>query len=250
MDKISNTFKLTTGLDISHFDSVTSITNHINSKFHPTKKYTKKKIYGDIINLKCFSTNSHIIDISLENHLMISIIYLDYYKNVNGYFLIGPYCTKKNDFVYNSVPYKEKICIKYCANIFLDIFNDSHQDDPEEKQNIISLHVKNAVDYIHKNYDKPITVEEMSKILNINKCYLCNTFKKETGYTFSNFLCKFRIQKSLELLCNPSLSILSVAISVGFANQSYYTMAFKKINNMTPLEYRRSNMKPSYTCIS
>ena len=58
--------------------------------------------------------------------------------------------------------------------------------------------------------------------------------------TFTNFLYKFRIEKSKELLKNPSFSILDIAIAVGFNNQSYYTMMFKKILNITPVEYRKN----------
>ena len=59
--------------------------------------------------------------------------------------------------------------------------------------------------------------------------------------TFSQFLNNLRIEKSKVLLKNTELSLLDIAVEVGFNNQSYFTMAFKKLNaDKTPLEYRRN----------
>ena len=74
--------------------------------------------------------------------------------------------------------------------------------------------------------------------MNINKCYFCSIFKKETGSTFINYLNSYKIEKSKELLKNPNLSLLDIALSVGFNNQSYYSTVFKKITSKTPLEFR------------
>lgn len=56
--------------------------------------------------------------------------------------------------------------------------------------------------------------------------------------TFCNFLNKFRIEMSKKFLCNRDYSILDVYLSVGYNNHNYYTQLFKKLNNITPLEFR------------
>ena len=75
--------------------------------------------------------------------------------------------------------------------------------------------------------------------ININKSYFCKIFKSETGYTFTNYLNIFRVEKSKNLLKNPNMSLLDVAVSVGFNSQNYYSSVFKKITNKTPLEYKQ-----------
>ena len=75
--------------------------------------------------------------------------------------------------------------------------------------------------------------------LNINKSYFRKIFKSETGYTFTNYLNIFRVEKSKNLLKNPNMSLLDVAVSVGFNSQNYYSSVFKKITNKTPLEYKQ-----------
>ena len=79
----------------------------------------------------------------------------------------------------------------------------------------------------------------LCKHLNLNKSYFCKIFKSETGYTFTNYLNIFRVEKSKNLLKNPNMSLLDVAVSVGFNSQNYYSSVFKKITNKTPLEYKQ-----------
>ena len=99
--------------------------------------------------------------------------------------------------------------------------------------------MRKAIYYIHQNYNKDISIDDLCDKLNINKSYFCNLFKKSTNQTFSNFLNYFRVEKSKKLLSDPSLSLLDVALEVGFTNQNYYTIVFKKITNQTPSAYRK-----------
>jgi len=109
------------------------------------------------------------------------------------------------------------------------------------EKNIHNFHINKAISYTYKYYTKPLTIEKMANCLGINKCYFCELFKKETGKTYSQFLNELRIEKSKELLKNTNMSILEIALTVGYNNQNYYCMAFKKITGTTPLQYRNQN---------
>ncbi|MCS4481841.1 helix-turn-helix domain-containing protein [Clostridium botulinum] len=50
------------------------------------------------------------------------------------------------------------------------------------------------------------------------------------------------MEKSKELLTKNDLSILEIALSVGFNNQNYFSSTFKKFNNKTPIEFRNENL--------
>ncbi|HDN2398017.1 TPA: helix-turn-helix domain-containing protein [Clostridioides difficile] len=63
-------------------------------------------------------------------------------------------------------------------------------------------------------------------------------FKKKGGYTFTNFLSKVRVEKSKKYILKKNLSILDVAVLIGFNSQNYYSIIFKKFNNFTPIEYK------------
>nr|WP_242568136.1 helix-turn-helix transcriptional regulator [Clostridium botulinum] len=66
--------------------------------------------------------------------------------------------------------------------------------------------------------------------------------KKRNGENFSQLVNEIRIEKSKELLTKNDLSILEIALSVGFNNQNYFSSTFKKFNNKTPIEFRNENL--------
>lgn len=110
------------------------------------------------------------------------------------------------------------------------------------KQKNYSFHVRKAIDYTMQNYMESLTLIDISTHLGLNKCYFCNLFKKETGKTYSQFLNEVRIKKSKNLLIESNLSTLEVALSVGYNNQNYFTIAFKKITGTTPLKYKNKSL--------
>ncbi|EGT3750543.1 helix-turn-helix domain-containing protein [Clostridioides difficile] len=63
-------------------------------------------------------------------------------------------------------------------------------------------------------------------------------FKKKSGYTFTNFLSKVRVEKSKKYILKKDLSTLDVAVLIGLNSQNYYSIIFKKFNNFTPIEYK------------
>lgn len=103
---------------------------------------------------------------------------------------------------------------------------------------IYNFHVHKAMDYTKKNYNENLNLSIISDFLGLNKCYFCNLFKKETGMTYSNYVNKIRVDRSKRLLHHTSLSILEVALSVGYNNQNYYNMSFKRYMGIMPLNYR------------
>ena len=130
---------------------------------------------------------------------------------------------------------KKYVLLPY--NLFITISDDKFSKGRINLQ--FSPYVKKAVEYCIKNFDSHISIDLICDELNINKSYFCKIFKSETGYTFTNYLNIFRVEKSKNLLKNPNMSLLDVAVSVGFNSQNYYSSVFKKITNKTPLEYKQ-----------
>lgn len=93
--------------------------------------------------------------------------------------------------------------------------------------------------YVEEKFASPLNLDEVAQHFHLNKCYFCSVLKKETGKTFSQIVNEIRIEKSKVLLKYSSLSILSIALAVGFNNQNYFNITFKKLMGMTPLNYRK-----------
>ena len=173
--------------------------------------------------------------IDFEDNINFLLVPISKFDKNKGFFIVGPFRSVDN--TYRNIHYLPDTCIKYIYNLLITIVDDKFSKGRINHQ--FSPYVKKAVEYSIKNFDSPISIDSICNELNINKSYFCKIFKSETGYTFTNFLNIFRVEKSKKLLKNSNLSLLDVAVSVGFNSQNYYSSVFKKITNKTPLEYKQ-----------
>lgn len=98
--------------------------------------------------------------------------------------------------------------------------------------------LKQVIEYIHKNYAEPITLQTLSEICFMSPSYFCHYFKQETGKSPITFINEYRIESACQKLSESELSVSDIALSVGFDNFSYFIRKFREHKGVTPKEYR------------
>jgi len=93
--------------------------------------------------------------------------------------------------------------------------------------------------FILSNFQRNISLEEISKSVGMQKSSFCVFFKKMTGKSFFTYLTEFRIESSCQMLLKTKLSIAEICIASGFNDIPYYNRVFKKIKNTTPTQFRK-----------
>ena len=102
-----------------------------------------------------------------------------------------------------------------------------------------SKYVLEAMDYIGSHYNDPgISVGSIAQHLGISEGHLSHTFKKETDYTLLNYLTRYRIYKSMELLRDCRTKIYEAAEQVGYKDITYFSATFKRVVGVSPSEYQ------------
>lgn len=109
-----------------------------------------------------------------------------------------------------------------------------------KKQQPFSLPVVRAMDYIRRHLTTPLTNGEIAAAVSCHPDYLSRLFKKETGFTLSNYVLEQKCHTACYMLENSSASCTSIAAFLGFSSCSHFIARFRSIRNMTPEEYRRS----------
>ena len=99
--------------------------------------------------------------------------------------------------------------------------------------------IKHILDYIHINYNNPITINELSVELNMSEGHFCRVFKSATFKTPIDYLNYYRITKAQDLLLNSNKKVLEICMNVGFNNLSYFINIFKKNTGYTPSTFRK-----------
>ena len=95
-----------------------------------------------------------------------------------------------------------------------------------------------AIEYVDKNYQRDITLEDLATTQNMNKEYFCRIFKKATNTTPTEYVNYVRIWKAENLLTTTRDNILEVSMAVGFSSVSYFNRVFKKLKGTSPSAYR------------
>lgn len=97
-----------------------------------------------------------------------------------------------------------------------------------------------TINYIQGNYYyNDLNINDISKKLEVTSSYLSKILKKETGYSFIDYLTNTRIDKAKQIMRDQSVKIYDVAELVGYSNQHYFCRAFKKVSGVSPTEYKR-----------
>lgn len=104
-----------------------------------------------------------------------------------------------------------------------------------------SFIVKNALEYIRENSQEKLRLADVADQVYVSQWHLSKLLNKHTGKTFSDILNGARMEKSKELLKDPSLRICDVAEMVGFQDLAHFSRVFKKMEGMSANEYRNTH---------
>lgn len=95
--------------------------------------------------------------------------------------------------------------------------------------------------YVDLHYAEDIGRASLSDILFLDPDYASKLFKKETGMSFGSYIIKKRISVAQDLLLTTDLPINVISDNIGYDNYSYFIRLFKKMTQMTPIEYRNNH---------
>ena len=112
------------------------------------------------------------------------------------------------------------------------------------KENIYSIQVRKAMDYIYTHLNERVTVEELAKTLKLNRSYFSSLFHKETGKTVTVFIREAKIVAASNLLTFSEYDYSDIAEYLGFASQSHFIKCFREQTGYTPKQYRTQFYQP------
>jgi AraC-like DNA-binding protein len=103
-----------------------------------------------------------------------------------------------------------------------------------------SRRIEKAFEYMNNNYDKPITLGEVARLVSMTEVSFSRFIKKRTGNTFIDSLNEIRLGHASRLLIDTTHSISEISYHCGFNNISNFNRIFKKKKTCTPKEFREN----------
>ncbi|HEY0655716.1 MAG TPA: chromate resistance protein ChrB domain-containing protein [Chryseosolibacter sp.] len=123
----------------------------------------------------------------------------------------------------------------------LDVYHKFLSEKKQTKE--VPAWAKELKEIIQDQIDTNLTLslKEVSQSLNVHPSYLSREFSKYFGdLSFGDYIRKLRIEKSIELLKDPKLSLAEIAYITGFSDQSHFNRIFKSHTGKNPSVYRKT----------
>lgn len=98
-----------------------------------------------------------------------------------------------------------------------------------------------VVSYIKHNCHRPLTMDELAGQAGVSPQYLCLLFRKTWNIRPMEFVNRERINRAKQLIyLEPGLKLQEIAGRLGFDNPSYFSTVFKKLEGITPEQFKQS----------
>ncbi len=97
--------------------------------------------------------------------------------------------------------------------------------------------------YIQTHFKEKITIEDIAASVHLNGSYTSHLFRKTFGYTITDYITYVRLENAKVILADVGATINDAAMESGFSDVSYFSRVFKKIEGLSPREYRNKLKK-------
>jgi AraC family transcriptional regulator len=105
-------------------------------------------------------------------------------------------------------------------------------------QKLSAAELSTVTDYIVAHLDSALRLSELAAVIGMNQYRFARAFQARTGGSPHRYIMKLRVARAQDLLAASSLSLSTIAATVGFSSQSHMTLAFQRNLSITPARYR------------
>jgi len=92
--------------------------------------------------------------------------------------------------------------------------------------------------YINTHFREDLTLDDVASFSGFSRFYISRSFKKQTGYSFKDYLCQKRLQVAMDLLIRSNKPMREVVVESGFRSVATFNRVFREKKGCTPTQYR------------
>lgn len=98
--------------------------------------------------------------------------------------------------------------------------------------------ITSSINYIDKNYQEDLTIEQLSEVFHLSEGHLSKLFKDNLGMTIKAYISQTRAKEVKQALLTSDLPLIDIAIMCGFPNVKSMNKVFKDLYHCTPNQFR------------
>jgi AraC family transcriptional regulator len=111
---------------------------------------------------------------------------------------------------------------------------------PASRGGLANWQKRAVIGYIEEHLDERVSLVTLARLARLSQHHFCRAFKQSFGTPPQGYLLQQRMERAKVLLSDRANSITDVALTLGYAFNSSFTLAFRKITGQTPSEFRRN----------
>jgi AraC family transcriptional regulator len=96
-----------------------------------------------------------------------------------------------------------------------------------------------AIERLRSDSDADVSLAALASDAGLSRFHFCRAFKESTGLSPHAWLRQHRLEQAMNMLRDPDASVVSVAAALGYASQTAFAAAFKRLTGETPSDWRR-----------
>jgi len=99
--------------------------------------------------------------------------------------------------------------------------------------------LRRAVERLRSDSDADVSLAALASDAGLSRFHFCRAFKESTGLSPHAWLRQHRLEQAMNMLRDTDASVVSVAVALGYASQTAFAAAFRKLTGETPSDWRR-----------
>jgi AraC family transcriptional regulator len=100
-----------------------------------------------------------------------------------------------------------------------------------------------ARDFVRDRFQESISLAAVAEFADVHPVSLARAFRRTYHCTVGDYVRKLRIEFACQKLTASDESLVEIAFSAGFSEQSHLCRTFKRLTGLTPSEYRSNSRR-------
>lgn len=172
--------------------------------------------------------------------IMSAFLYTLMQKNTGLIPIIASYKLSDNDLAAQIKNQPHVSQLKQKMEQILLLYMEKLKSQQEKKEEYV---VKKAQAYMEKHYSEQLLLADIAAQFNLHPNYFSSLFKKQLDMTVRDYILQLRIRKAKEMMEDPAIKLLDIALAVGYEDAAHFNRAFKNVTGVSPSRYREGMVK-------
>lgn len=149
------------------------------------------------------------------------------------------YTVLKSGFTLENLNYAN-VCLAHFLGTF--VFINSYRNSAKSSEYAESI-INRATYFMNENICNKLTIPEISGYLGYSPSYFYRKFIKETGYSPMDYFIRLKLNRACAELIQTDMKVNQIAHKLGFNDAYYFSRIFTILIGVSPLKFRKQNLK-------